>query len=107
MTPPAWNPRWDRSFRSTWLNHLVTHRGEWFHPTDLWSTDDEWQRSLLRVAAYEAVVAARRLGYVIDGDRRHGYYYRYSELPRYVIYTRVAGRNGTPTGQLSLFEITR
>ena len=86
MTPappaPDWNPRHDATCKSEWPNHLVTHRDEWFHPTDLWSTEDEWQRTVLRQVAREVVVAARRLGYVIDGDRRRGYCYRGVELPR-------------------------
>lgn len=90
LTPPhlpvaeTWNPRCDPFVRDLWLTYLVTHAGEWTHPSDLWQTNDEWQASILRNVAYETVVAARRLGYVIEGDRQRGYCYRRSVLVRYL-----------------------
>jgi len=106
FTGPDWNPRCDPAFREVWLNHLIRHVGEWVHATDLWATDDEWQRSLVRQVAWETVVAARRLGYVIDGDREAGYCYRWSTLPRYLhLHERAEDHvEGPLPGQLSLSE---
>ena len=105
---PNWSPRLDKTFRRTWLNHLVTYRDEWFHATDLWETTDEWQRTVLRQVAYEVVVAARRLGYVIDGDRRRGYCYRHSELPRNLfLHGRAPNGGGAANGQLPLAKVAR
>lgn len=108
LTAPGWNPRWDRSFRGAWLNHLIAHRGQWFHPTDLWETTDEYQRTVLRQVGREVVVAARRLGYVIDGDRRRGYCYRRSELPRNLhLHKRAENGVATTGGQLPLAKAAR
>ena len=82
--PATWNPRIDPCFRDVWLAHLVGHRDEWVHPADVFDCGDDWQRTVLRQVAYETVVAARRLGHEIDGDRSLGYCYRGAHLVAYL-----------------------
>lgn len=86
MTSPHtdWSPRWDSTFKDEWLGWLIDHRDEWTHPTDLFLASDELQRDHLRQCAYEAVEAARRLGFDIEGDRSKGYRFVGYSLPRYI-----------------------
>ena len=111
MTPLAvaaldWSPRLDRDFKGQFLNALILSPGVWFHPTDLFITDDPWQKSLVRQVAYDAVVAARRCGLEIAGDRGAGYCFVRYELPRYVhTHEQAEDRATAPAaGQLRLVE---
>lgn len=70
---PDWSPRHDPHFDRDWLAHHMAHLGEFIHPTDVWATNNEWQRSVLRQRAHEAAVIWRRLGMIIEGDRALGY----------------------------------
>ena len=72
--PEGWNPRHDsRNFERTWLTHLLAHFGEWCHPSDLWLSNDDAQRLLIRQLANEVVCAAQRVGIDIESDRNLGY----------------------------------
>jgi hypothetical protein len=87
-TKPDWNPRHDPDFADEWIDFLRAHRGESWHPTDVWETHDPWQRLVLLQVAYEEVEAARRLGDVIEGDRRVGYCYMRRSKPRWLRLTK-------------------
>ena len=83
--PDTYNPRWDADFEPTWLTYLVTRPFEWCHASDLYATDDPWQRTVLRERSHEVVLAARRLGLQIESDAALGYrVVGYGKLPRYV-----------------------
>ena len=75
-TPENWNPRIDAPrFADEWIDFLREHRGEFWHPTEVWQTHDDAQRMVLREVAAEEVEFQRRLGDVIQGDRAVGYCY--------------------------------
>ena len=83
--PDLWSPRWDADFEPTWLTYLVTRPFEWCHASDLYATDDPWQRTVLRERSHEVVLAARRLGLVVESDPARGYRVTgFGKLPRYV-----------------------
>lgn len=77
---PGWSPRLDPGFRPAWLNWLLRHPDEWYHPTDVWRGGDDWQRIEIGKVAHRLVERAREVGFVIDGDRGCGYAFR-----RYVL----------------------
>ena len=80
--PDDWSARHDRHFEREWLTHLIMHSGQWCRASDLWEPADAYQRAVLRQRAHEVVNGARRLGLLINADRRLGY--------------RVTGHDGLP-----------
>ena len=105
---PEWSARLDAGFKAAWLNWLIRHPDEWFHPTDVWREGDELQRIDIRQVAWEAVERARECGVVIDGDRTEGYCFRFYEIPRYARFKAskpraLPGDDAYP-GQLSIAE---
>lgn len=104
--PESWNPRWHAHFDREWLTFLLSRFGHWCHVTDLWAPQDAYQRTLLRQRAHETVMAARRLGFFIESDRRRGYRVTgHDDLPRY-LHLRSAEDEpqGPYPGQLSLAD---
>ena len=73
--PTAYNPFHDESFCDAVVNDILEHRGEWRHPgrAILEARGGECDATDLAIAVYKAVEAARRVGFVIDGDTVHGY----------------------------------
>jgi hypothetical protein len=70
-----YNPFHDDAFCDAVVNDILEHRGEWRHPgrAILESRGGECDATDLAIAVYKSVEAARRVGFVIDGDTVRGY----------------------------------
>ena len=82
MNTATVHPAHDRRFVATIMVDLAQHFGQWRQLTQLYAGHVEtWERSLL---IRDAIVRARRVGYVIEGDKRLGYRLIDIDPPLYV-----------------------
>jgi hypothetical protein len=82
VTPDSFNPRHEFCFREDVLDDLTDHKRQWRHPSDRWQTDDEELHAVIRECYHEAVEHWRRIGCVIEGDRRKGFrFVRWIAIP--------------------------
>jgi hypothetical protein len=80
LMAPVDNPRTDGEFVDRVLNDLLTHRGKWRRLTRLYVAESCLAHDRCN-AVRDAVEVGRRLGLVIEGDRRRGYMFVRFERP--------------------------
>jgi len=111
-TAAATNPRHDAAFVDRCINDLLDHPRQWRQLGRLYAGDMclSYERCLV---TRDAVAVARRLGFVIEGDKLKGYRFVRWERPRYVHLSHAAAWPPEPrlqrdedgiAGQLSLVE---
>lgn len=71
ISPPARHPRWDPGFADRCINDLMQHLGQWRDLGGLYASHIEsFERCTV---VRDAIAGARRVGLIIEGDRRLGY----------------------------------